>query len=172
MTEKEQEILDRYLKNLRKKRIIAICIIICIIVIGLSYTKVYMNGKNIKEVATENIVEEITEEETKKDNNENNVGNDTKEITDEVQKETTETAEITEQNEETIENNNVENKEEKVEVVSSKPENKDFLFTDGYTMDNVTQAAQDYLSASGHAGECTPIKDNEGIYLGMRVIFY
>ena len=39
-------------------------------------------------------------------------------------------------------------------------------------MENVTQAAQDYLKLSGQAGECIPIKDNEGIYLGMRVIFY
>lgn len=69
-------------------------------------------------------------------------------------------------------NNSNENKEEKAKQVSSKPVNKDFLFTDGYTMENVTQAAQDYLTTSGHAGECTPIKDNEGIYLGMRVTFY
>ena len=53
-----------------------------------------------------------------------------------------------------------------------KPANKDFLFTDGYTMENVTQIAQDYLKSSGYAGECIPIKDEEGIYLGMRVTFY
>ena len=52
-------------------------------------------------------------------------------------------------------NNSNENKEEKAKQVSSKPVNKDFLFTDGYTMENVTQAAQDYLTTSGHAGECT-----------------
>ncbi len=69
-------------------------------------------------------------------------------------------------------NNSSEKKEEKPQQVSSKPNNKDFLFTDGYTMENVTQAAQEYLSSSGYAGECTPIKDNEGIYLGMRVTFY
>lgn len=68
--------------------------------------------------------------------------------------------------------NSNEKNEEKPKEVSSKPANKDFLFTDGYTMENVTQAAQEYLSSSGYAGECTPIKDNEGIYLGMRVIFY
>ena len=50
--------------------------------------------------------------------------------------------------------------EVKTEQISSKPANKDFLFTDGYTMENVTQAAQDYLKSSGHAGECTPIKDS------------
>lgn len=69
-------------------------------------------------------------------------------------------------------NNSNERKEEKPQQVSSKPNNKDFLFIDGYTMENVTQASQEYLSSSGYAGECTPIKDSEGIYLGMRVIFY
>ena len=68
---------------------------------------------------------------------------------------------------------NVSNKTNvKTEQVSSKPANKDFLFTDGYTMENVTQAAQNYLTSSGYAGECNPIKDNEGVYLGMRVTFY
>ena len=54
----------------------------------------------------------------------------------------------------------------------AKPSNKDFLFTDGYTMDNVTDAARNYLKSSGYAGECIPLQDNEGIYIGMRVIFY
>lgn len=49
--------------------------------------------------------------------------------------------------------------------------NKDFLFTDGYTMKNVVEAAKQYLYASGKSGRCVPIKDEEGIYLGMRVIF-
>ena len=60
----------------------------------------------------------------------------------------------------------------KQETVNKKPTNKDFLFTDGYTMENVSQVAQDYLKASGYSGECIPLKDNEGIYYGMRVIFH
>ena len=39
-------------------------------------------------------------------------------------------------------------------------------------MDNVTQAAQNYLKSYNWSGECIPIKDDEGVYLGMRVIFY
>lgn len=61
---------------------------------------------------------------------------------------------------------------EKVEIKPNKPPNKDFLFEDGYTMENVTGVAQDYLKSSGYAGECIPLKDNEGVYIGMRVIFY
>lgn len=49
--------------------------------------------------------------------------------------------------------------------------NKDFLFTDGYTMDNVTEAAYSYLKESGKSGSCIPLKNNEGIYIGMRVVF-
>ena len=50
--------------------------------------------------------------------------------------------------------------------------NKDFLFKDGYTMSNVSEAATEYLRASGKAGECVPLKDADGIYIGMRVIIY
>ncbi len=49
--------------------------------------------------------------------------------------------------------------------------NKDFLFTDGYTMDNVTETAYAYLKESGKAGSCIPLKNSEGIYIGMRVVF-
>lgn len=68
--------------------------------------------------------------------------------------------------------NSNEKPKDQVQQISSKPNNKEFLFTDGYTMENVSQAAQDYLSSSGYAGECSPIKDNDGVYLGMRVTFY
>lgn len=52
----------------------------------------------------------------------------------------------------------------------SSPVNRDFLFSDGYTMDNVGSACHSALS--GHSGECTPIKDENGIYVGMRLTFY
>ena len=38
-------------------------------------------------------------------------------------------------------------------------------------MDNVTDAAYSYLKASGKAGSCIPLKNDEGIYIGMRVVF-
>ena len=49
--------------------------------------------------------------------------------------------------------------------------NKDFLFKDGYTMENVTEAATAYLKASGRSGSCIPLKNKDGIYIGMRVVF-
>lgn len=48
---------------------------------------------------------------------------------------------------------------------------KDFLFKDGYTMENVSDAAYAYLKASGKPGSCVPLKNSEGIYIGMRVVF-
>lgn len=50
--------------------------------------------------------------------------------------------------------------------------NKDFLFSDGYTMSTVSDAAYDYLKSTGKSGECIPLQDDEGIYIGMRVIIY
>lgn len=52
------------------------------------------------------------------------------------------------------------------------PVTKHFMFTDGYTMDNVTSACQNELVASGRAGVCTPIQDASGIYTGMRLDLY
>lgn len=49
--------------------------------------------------------------------------------------------------------------------------NKDFLFSDGYTMENVTEAAYSYLKKSGRKGSCIPLKNKEGVYIGMRVVF-
>lgn len=50
--------------------------------------------------------------------------------------------------------------------------NKDFLFSDGYTMSTVSDAAYEYLKKTGKSGECVPLKNNEGLYIGMRVIIY
>ena len=180
MTEKEQEILDLYLKDLRKKRLIIAFIIICVIIIGGASAKKYLTQNNVDVVSNENITQENVVNDVSNNTKVENVTQKTEEKKGETKDENTtkkeESTEVqkTEVKEETTkqESNSYKQTETKTEQVSSKPANKDFLFTDGYTMENVTQAAQDYLKSSGHAGECTPIKDNEGIYLGMRVIFY
>lgn len=53
-----------------------------------------------------------------------------------------------------------------------KPANKDFLFSDGYTMENVFEACSAELFASGFAGNCQPIKDAQGLPIGMRLTYY
>lgn len=53
-----------------------------------------------------------------------------------------------------------------------KPKTKDFLFTDGYDMNTVSKAASDYIDANGGRGEAYPIRDQEGIIIGMRVKIY
>ena len=181
MTDKEQEILSLYLKDLRKKRIIIVLIVAYIIIIGGASIRKYVlsNNENVmlnenvtKEnttneiedtIKTENIIEKTEESENKK---QEKIEETKEKISTEVQKPKIEK----ESNKENNSNNKQE--EQKTEKTTSKPSNKDFLFTDGYTMENVTQAAQDYLTSSGYAGECTPIQDNDGVYLGMRVTFY
>lgn len=49
---------------------------------------------------------------------------------------------------------------------------KDFLFADGYDMNTVSKAANDYIDANGGRGEAYPIRDDEGIIIGMRVKIY
>lgn len=44
-----------------------------------------------------------------------------------------------------------------------------FLFSDGYNMGNVSTACADVLKSSGRSGVCSPIQDENGIYLGMRL---
>lgn len=53
-----------------------------------------------------------------------------------------------------------------------KPANRDFLFADGYTMENVTSVCQQALFSSGASGSCIPLTDENGIYIGMRLQFY
>lgn len=61
---------------------------------------------------------------------------------------------------------------------SSKPQNKPeikekitkyFLFSDGYTMNDVVDACANELKKIGVAGTCTPLTDSNGIYLGMKL---
>jgi len=46
---------------------------------------------------------------------------------------------------------------------------KYFLFSDGYTMQNVASVCAEELKKTGKAGMCSPIQDENGIYLGMKL---
>lgn len=46
---------------------------------------------------------------------------------------------------------------------------KYFLFSDGYTMMNVTDACAAELKKYNRTGMCSPIQDENGIYLGMKL---
>lgn len=46
---------------------------------------------------------------------------------------------------------------------------KYFLFSDGYTMANVTDACASELKKYNRTGMCSPIQDENGIYLGMKL---
>lgn len=46
---------------------------------------------------------------------------------------------------------------------------KYFLFSDGYTMKNVAEACAAELKKTNRTGMCSPIQDENGIYLGMKL---
>ena len=46
---------------------------------------------------------------------------------------------------------------------------KYFLFSDGYTMMNVADACASELKKTNRTGMCSPIQDENGIYLGMKL---
>ena len=191
MDENDKKLLQLYKKDIRKKRII-VFLLILIFIGGCSLYYFYIDLKqSTKESNSDN--KEITSNSIElKDTNEEmniNVTNESKtKKTDEnkITEATVNKVETEEINKQTNKDTNVDKKEdttkkdnkkkESTEKITTntteKPKNKDFLFSDGYTMDNVTQAAQSYLKSFNWSGECIPIKDSEGVYLGMRVIFY
>lgn len=184
MNEENQKLIELYLQDAKKKKIIFLIVFFIVILLFL------FSGYYLKQVKTDNV------EDSDVNINEINSAEQENQI---IINETTETNEntISEQqpqtNEETIQNTEVakpqtEIKEEKkVESTPTqstststqkeetpkpqKPANKDFLFMDGYNMENVSQAAENYLKSSGYSGKCIPLKDDEGIYIGMRVVF-
>lgn len=49
---------------------------------------------------------------------------------------------------------------------------RDYLYSDGYTMESASSACSNDLHASGRSGSCDPITDEHGIYLGMHLSLY
>lgn len=186
MNEQDQKILELYLKDVRKKKIIVFIVIIIILFICIIFSKLYT--KNMEQIS--NVNNEIIMQEESNQNFLNDVTNNVEETTSQTISEVTEENiqnDVVVETQETNEKNNTniekevekpqpttptQSNEKKEEHKTQKPSNKDFLFTEGYTMENVSQAAQDYLKSSGFAGECVPLKDSDGVYLGMRVIFH
>jgi len=178
MNEQEQELIRKYLRYVKKKRIIILTIVFIFTSAGIIFFAININKIPLN---NETIYQEEIKENTVNESVTNNISNTISENKDEgnVEKKeetTTETKPVVEKPKEVVEtskpNTTTSSKKEEVKQEKAKPSNKDFLFTDGYTMDNVTDAARNYLKSSGYAGECIPLQDNEGIYIGMRVIFY
>lgn len=191
MNKTDEELLKQYLKDSRKKKLLFLIIAIFIILSAsfygycTYYKKPSQDIENyINEVTDNNIINEITEnttkEETTLNQTENTIVKETQEETENKVVETKENdtekvskQEIPKQETQEKSKENTQTTEIKENTNPKvKPSNKDFLFSDGYNMDNVTQAAEGYLKSHNWSGECIPIKDDEGVYLGMRVIFY
>lgn len=185
MNEQDEKLLQLYMQDVRKKRIFCIIAIMffiaCISLFGYAKYKKTINPTDnpVQEENETNIVNEVNTNETTTSNIVDNTKvkekQEEQKQTNETPKEETKKKETEEEKskQETPKKENTQNTTSKEnKTISQKPSNKDFLFTDGYTMENVTQAAQDYLKSYSYGGECIPIKDNEGVYLGMRVVFY
>jgi len=171
MDEKDQELIIRYLRYVKRKRIIILSVILLFVSAGILFFILNSNNTNISQEIIEN---EVNEDVTNSLNNTISENKDEGEV-EKKEEPTTEIKSVVEKPKEVVKTSkpSTTTSSTKKEVEQkTKPANKDFLFTDGYTMDNVTQVAQDYLKSSGYAGECIPLQDDEGIYLGMRVIFY
>lgn len=67
-------------------------------------------------------------------------------------------------------NNNSNTNNSTKEQQKQEPTVKYFMFTDGYTMTNVVEECAKELKGSGRPGTCEPITDDNGIYLGMKLI--
>ena len=182
MNEQDEKLLQLYMQDVKKKKIFFIIVIIffliCVSLFGYAKYKQSTNqiDNSIQEGIENNIINETNENETTTSNEVENTiveqkqQEQVKETTKEENKQEETKAETSKQ--ETTKENTQTTASKENTTTSQKPSNKDFLFTDGYTMENVTQAAQDYLKSYSYSGECIPLKDNEGVYLGMRVIFY
>ena len=178
MNEQDEKILKLYMQDIKKKKIFCIISIIffLICISFFSYTKYHLFNQIDNSIQEENEINIINENITNQTTTSNSVENTVikQKQKDEIPKEETQKEEKKEETskQETPQKNIQTTTSKENKTTSQKPSNKDFLFTDGYTMENVTQAAQDYLKSYSYSGECIPLKDNEGVYLGMRVIFY
>ena len=178
MTEQEQQLIELYLRDLRKKRIILFVIFLVIIsfLLGTYYLKYYqknitvdniVENKDVSAGENNQIINEITEFNINTISEQKSNENKQENIVEQPQKQVEETKTV-----EQTQTTTTTTSETKTDTPKpQKPSNKDFLFTDGYTMENVSQIAENYLRSSGYAGKCIPLTDDEGIYIGMRVVF-
>lgn len=181
MNEQDRQLLIRYLQYRRKMRIIIFLVIFFIVIASVILLKFNLYKPTDNNVIQENIIDN-SENEIVTNNLTNSISTTVDEVIEKKQEKEletitqTETKPVTKDTEKVIETTkpttSTSSARKEEDKTSKKPANKDFLFIDGYNMDNVTQAAQQYLKSSGYAGECIPLKDNEGVYIGMRVVFY
>lgn len=123
------------------------------------YTVSDFSGNTLQEVVTVNVLkkEEPIEENTS--SNSSSVESSKKE----EQQQSNSASNNTTTKPEPPSNNQVE------DTPSTKKIIKYFLFKDGYTMQNVSEACATELKKTNKTGICSPIQDENGIYLGMKL---
>jgi len=184
MNEQDKKLLEQYLKDIKKKYLLIVIIVVIFIGSIISFGIYFKTKKDLSSIEQNNISEKneiniINDNQTEENIVSNTIEQKNTKVVNEIQEQkNVENKQEEKENKVTQDNKNQNKQSEKssktseTKTTQEKPANKDFLFTDGYTMENVTQAAENYLKSFNASGECIPIKDSEGIYLGMRVIFY
>lgn len=94
-----------------------------------------------------------------------------KEIEPEIKEEQTESSSKVENNNSSKVENEDTNPKQNTTIPPQKPSTKYFLFEDGYTINNVVDACAKELKSYGGSGRCEPITDENGIYLGMKLLY-
>lgn len=184
MNEQDEKLLEQYLKDIKKKNLLIVIIVVLIIGSVITFgvyfkTKKISSSNEQNNISYENEINIINDNETEENIVLNTIEQENTEVVNKVQEKKEVEDEQGEKENKVAQDNEKQNKQSEkssktseTKTTQEKPANKDFLFTDGYTMENVTQAAENYLKSFNASGECIPIKDSEGVYLGMRVIFY
>lgn len=179
MNEQDEKILMLYIRNRRKKRIAILIITILFVLCSINVLCIYVknnefidiisntiNFQNTKNYSIVNGLQGMYYISNNYQTIPNNLEMNNSFIENKIGDMNEDSQQIT-----STESGNKKQKNNMPKTKSNKPLNKDFLFKDGYNMENVYQAAREYLESIGHAGKCVPIKDEEGICIGMRVVF-
>lgn len=159
MNDEDQKMLEMYLKDRRKYCIIVVLLVIIISFIGcyISYSVQHKTDEQI--CLSNNIINKI-------------IYNEIYEVPLEIEEEKDNTIKIQEEKSiKTQDKHTSYETKKKSTVNTNKKQDKEFLFVDGYTMENVSEVAQQYLKSSGGVGKCIPIKDEDGVCIGMKVVF-
>ena len=126
------------------------------------YTVSDSSGNTSQEVVVVNVLKKEEPIEEKKENTSSN-SSSVESSKKEEQQQSNSASNNTTTKPEPPSNNQVE------DTPSTKKIIKYFLFKDGYTMQNVSEACATELKKTNKTGICSPIQDENGIYLGMKL---
>lgn len=127
------------------------------------YTVSDSSGNTSQEVIIVNVLQKEEPVETQKENTSSNKVETPKKEESVPSNNNNQSNNTNENKIETPSNNETQNSQSTEKII------KYFLFKDGYTMLNVSEACAAELKKTNRTGICSPIQDENGIYLGMKL---